>query len=131
MRRTFCILAVLLLAPPAGAQWFLAKCDEEERAQYRESVHDAVIANWKVPYDDRYIACTLLLSLNWRGEVLNVGIANCGEDARVHRSVVDAGYSASPIRRPEKRSCFERSVIVKIEFRPLEYEGGPESVDPE
>ncbi len=130
MRRSFCILAVLLLAPPAGAQWLFGNCSAEERAQYEESVHAAVIANWKIPYDDRYLACTVLLSLNWRGEVLNVGIANCGEDARVHRSVVDAGYSASPLRMPENRSCFERNVIVKLEFRPLEFEGDA-SVDSE
>jgi hypothetical protein len=125
------ILAFLLLASPVCAQFTTDVCDAQERALYRESVHDAVVANWKVPYDDRYIACTLLLSLNWRGEVLNVGIANCGEDRRVHRSVVDAGYSASPLRMPENKACFERSVIVRIEFRPLAFDDRGESVDPE
>lgn len=125
------IMAMLLLTAPAGAQFTAAECSAEERALYRESVHDAVIAAWKMPYDHRYIACTVLLSLNWRGEVLNVGIANCGDDPRVHRSIVDAGYGASPLRKPANRSCFERNVIVKIEFRPLGSEAGDESVDPE
>lgn len=131
MRRTFHIWAFLLLASPACAQFAPGTCAAEERALYQEAVHDAVVAEWKVPYDHRYIACTVLLSLNWRGEVLNVGIANCGDDPRVHRSVVDAGYSASPLRMPKNRACFERNVIVKLESRPLDFDGRDESVDPE
>ena len=125
------MLLLSLLASPASAQWFFSECDAEELALYEESVHDAVIANWKVPYEDTHITCTVLLSLNWRGEVVNVGIANCGDDARVHRSVVDAGYSASPLPMPEDRACLERNIIVKIEFRPLGFDGDVESVDPE
>lgn len=131
MRLAFSIFFLLLLASQACAQWFAGECDAKERELYEGAVRDAVIANWKVPYDDRYITCTVLLSLNWRGEVLNVGIANCGDDSRVHRSVVDAGYSASPLPMPDERACFERSVIVKIESRPLSFEGDDESVDPE
>ena len=131
MKRALCIVVVSLLASPASAQWFLSKCSAEEKIQYQESVHDAVIASWKLPYDDRYITCTVLLSLNWRGEVLNVGIAKCGTDARIHRSVVDAGYGASPLPMPEDRACRERSVIVVLEFRPLSFDGDDESVDPE
>ena len=131
MRRVLQVVALLLLTAAARAQFTSVECSAEERALYLESVHDAVIAAWKMPYDHRYIACTVLLTLNWRGEVLNVGIANCGDDPRVHRSVVDAGYGASPLRMPKNRSCFERNVIVKIEFRPLGSAAGDESVDPE
>ena len=131
MKRMFPVLGLLLLTSAAGAQWFSGKCDAEERELYEESVHDAVIANWKVPYEDSHITCTVLLSLNWRGEVINVGIANCGDDARVHRSVVDAGYSASPLPMPDDKACFERNIIVNIEFRPLGFDGDDESVDTE
>ena len=131
MRRLLPFLALLLLASPACAQWLFGECGAEERALYEESVRDALIAAWKVPYDDRQIMCTVLLSIDWRGEVLNVGIAKCGVDARVHRSVVDAGYSASPLPMPADRACLERSIIVTIEYRPLGFEGDNESVDPE
>ena len=131
MVRAFQFLVLLLLTSSACAQWIFGECDAAERAAYEEAVRDAVIANWKVPYDDRHITCTVLLSLNWRGEVLNVGIAKCGTDARIHRSVVDAGYGASPLPMPDDRACRERSVIVMIEFRPLGFDGDGESVDSE
>ena len=72
-----------------------------------------------------------MLSLNWRGEVLNVGIAKCGEDPRVHRSVVSAGYEVSPVRMLENRACYQRNVIIKLESRPLQPEEREDSVDPE
>ncbi len=106
-------------------------CSEKEKALFLQSVQAAVKSNWNVPYEDRYLVCTVLLKLNWRGEVLHVGIANCGEDPRVHRSVVAAGYTASPVRMPENRACFDRNVIVKLESRALEYAGQDESVDTE
>ena len=131
MRARFAILLVLLPLTQSVAQFPDQGCSNEELSGWRESVQAALVANWRVPYPDRYLACTVMLSVNWRGEVLNVGIANCGEDPLVHRSVVNAGYQVSPVRMPENRACYERNVIVRLESRPLKA-GEPEaSVDPE
>lgn len=92
-----------------------------------QSVRDVILSNWSVPYDDENIECTVLIQQNWRGEVLHVGIASCGDDPRVHKSVVDAAYSSSPIPLPKTEACFSRDVIVRVEARVLL----SESVDPE
>ena len=52
-----------------------------------------------------------------RGEVMDVGIANCSEDPQIHKSVIDAAYEASPMPRPPSKACFKRDVIVEIESR--------------
>ncbi|HSG58677.1 MAG TPA: hypothetical protein VLA06_04030 [Woeseiaceae bacterium] len=131
MRGWSLLLLLFLPLSQATAQSANRACSIEELMGWREAVHAALLANWKVPYEDRYIACTVMLSVNWRGEVLNVGIANCGEDPQVHRSVVNAGYQSSPIRMLDNRACYERNVIVKLESRPLQPEEREESVDPE
>jgi hypothetical protein len=115
----------------AAAQLPDKSCSDDELAEWRDAVQATLVANWRVPYEDRYLACTVMLSLNWRGEVLNVGIANCGEDPEVHRSVVNAGYQASPIRMPENRACLQRNVIIRLESRPLNPGEQEDSVDPE
>lgn len=132
-------LGLLCLVVPlsAAAQFFNRECTDQELAEWREAVQAAVVANWRLPYEERYLGCTVMLSLNWRGEVLNVGIANCGDDPVVHRSVVTAGYQASPIRMPENRDCLQRNVILRLEHRPLKAEEPEDqaipddSVDPE
>ena len=115
----------------AVAQFPDKGCSDEELAGWRDAVQAALVANWRVPYEDRHLACTVMLSLNWRGEVLNVGIANCGDDPQVHRSVVNAGYQSSPIRMLENRACYQRNIIVRLESRPLTPEEREASVDPE
>ncbi len=131
MRRS--VLTLLLLLPPslALAASMFGKCSDHERERYLESVKQAVYANWDVPYDDESIECTVLLKQNWRGEVLHVGIAKCGDDPRVHKSVVDAGYSASPLPSPENKACRDRNIILQLEARALQVKETPESVDPE
>jgi len=137
MRRWIAFTCLLLPLSPATAQFFDRECTNQELAAWREIVHAAVVANWQVPYAERYLACTVMLSLNWRGEVLNVGIANCGDDPAVHRSVVRAGYQASPLRMPENRDCAQRNVILRLEHRPFQAEESEDladtddSVDPE
>lgn len=125
------LLFLFLPVSQTAAQFPDRGCGIEELIGWREAVHAAVVANWQVPYEERYIACTVMLSLNWRGEVLNVGIANCGEDPLVHRSVVNAGYQASPIRMLDNRACYQRNVIIKLESRPLKPGEPEESIDPE
>ena len=131
MRGWLFLLFLFLPFSQTAAQLPDRVCTIDELMGWREAVQAAIVANWKVPYEDRYLACTVMLSVNWRGEVLNVGIANCGEDPLVHRSVVNAGYQASPIRMLDNRACYERNVIVKLESRPLKPEEREDSVDPE
>jgi hypothetical protein len=131
VRAWFAALLVVLPLTPVTAQFADQGCSDEELAGWREAVQATLVANWRVPYEDRYIACTVMLSVNWRGEVLNVGIANCGEDPLVHRSVVNAGYQASPVRMLENRACYQRNVILRLESRPLTPEKREASVDPE
>jgi hypothetical protein len=131
MRGWLVLLCLLLPFAEAAAQFPSTGCSNKELEAWREAVHAALVENWRVPYEDRYIACTVMLSLNWRGEVLNVGIANCGDDPQVHRSVVNAGYQSSPIRMLDNRACYQRSVILRLESRPLHPEEEDESVDPE
>ena len=131
MRGWFLAFCLVLPLSMAAAQIPDRACGDDELAGWRDAVQAALVANWRVPYEDRYLACTVMLSLNWRGEVLNVGIANCGEDPEVHRSVVNAGYQASPIRMLENRACFQRNVIIRLESRPLKPGEQEGSVDPE
>lgn len=131
MKRWFAILCLILPLSSAAVGFPFDTCSSKEQSAWREAVKAAVVGNWRVPYEDRYLACTVMLSLNWRGEVLNVGIANCGDDARVHRSVVNAGYMASPLRMPDNKSCYERNVILKLESRPLQVEQRDDSIDSE
>ena len=68
------------------------------------------------------VVCTVLIKQDFRGEVEQVGIANCGDDPIVHRSIVNAGYRASPMPLPENPACFRRDIIVQLESA---------SIDPE
>ena len=126
-RRPVAIATVSLLCAVASGAEEPAACDANARERYVQSVRDIILSNWSVPYDDENIVCTLLIQQNWRGEVLHVGIANCGDDPRIHKSVVDAAYLSSPIPLPKNEACFSRDVIVRVESRVLL----TESIDPE
>lgn len=115
------ILAVLTVsAAPVSAQDGV--CTTQERDDYYQAVLRAVTAAWRVPYEDRSLACTVLIKQNFRGEVLDIGIARCGDDPRVHKSVVDAGYLASPIPLPVNKACFSRDIILRIESRAQDHD---------
>ena len=85
MCRLIAIAALSLLGISASANDEVATCDANAQARYLESVRDAVLSNWSVPYADQNIACTVLIQQNWRGEVLHVGIASWGDEPRVHK----------------------------------------------
>ena len=111
-----CALIVMMLPVfPVGAQD--DDCSERDREAYLHDVVQAVSAAWKVPYTNRTLSCSLLIKQNFRGEVLNVGIARCGDDPNVHKSVIDAGYEASPLPLPGKKACFSRDIIISLSSR--------------
>ncbi len=115
-------LGVMLAGWPALAIEVGDNCSDSDRDTYLLSIAQDVTAAWKPPYQDQTITCTVLIRQNFRGEVLNVGIANCGDNPRIHKSVVDAGYFASPIPLPTNKTCFRRDVIIRIEFRAQDFD---------
>jgi hypothetical protein len=92
-------------------------CSAADRNNYLSEVRERLYEYWQVPYENRTVACTVLIKQNFRGEVLYVGIAACSDDPQIHKSVIDAAYEASPIPLPKNRACFERDTIVRIESR--------------
>lgn len=115
-------LSLLLAAAPALAAEHLGVCTSAEREAYLQAVRQAVISSWKSPYPDRSVSCTVLIQQDFRGEVVHVGIADCGDDARVHKSVVNAGYHASPIPKPANKACFSRDIIIRLESRTQDFD---------
>jgi hypothetical protein len=109
------LVAIALLSPlPASAE---TACTKAERAAYFDSIERAIYANWRVPYENENLSCKVLVKQDFRGEVRDVGIAMCGDDMTVRRSIINATYRASPMPLPDNRTCFAESVIVTIESR--------------
>lgn len=111
------VLAVLLLPLSLSAQAPVEACTKLERQNYFDAIEARIHENWRVPYANRPLSCKVLIKQDFRGEVRDVGIARCGEDPVVHRSVINAAYNASPLPLPGKKSCFSGTVIVTIESR--------------
>ncbi len=106
---------LILVSVPAEPQQ--SACTDIEREAYLHEISQAVTAAWKVPIRHRSISCRVLLKQNFRGEVLDVGIARCGKDPVVRKSVVDAAYRASPVPLPANDACFDRDIIIDIHAR--------------
>ncbi len=120
MRRARSLSAVVLcvwLLSAAAADDETQECTAADRDAYLSEVRTRLYEFWQVPYANRTLRCTVLIKQNFRGEVMNAGIANCSEDPRIHKSVIDAAYEASPMPRPAVKACFKRDLIVQIESR--------------
>jgi hypothetical protein len=109
-------LGTLLLSQFVAADT-LPSCSKSEREAYFDSIERKIHESWRVPYRNRGISCKVLIKQDWRGEVRDVGIANCGTDRVVQRSIINAAYRASPMPMPDNKLCFTESVIVTIEIR--------------
>jgi len=117
VRTGFVLIALLVWSSIAIAREQLLICSASDRESYFSEIRERLYENWKVPYENRSIACTVLIKQDFRGEVLYVGIANCSDDPRIHKSVIDATYQASPLPLPKNQACFRRDTIVRIESR--------------
>ncbi len=117
LRASFQLLAILVLSSVAMARDEPRECTAADFEIYLSEIRTILYEKWKVPYGDTSIQCTVLIKQNFRGEVMDVGIAKCTDDAQIHKSVINAAYEASPMPRPAVRSCFKRDIIVKIESR--------------
>ena len=93
------------------------ECSSNDRDAYISAVRSRFYEQWDPPQYATAIRCTVLIKQNFRGEVLYVGTANCSEDPKVQKSIVDAAYLASPIPLPSNKGCFRRDVILEIESR--------------
>lgn len=113
----YLLLGLLLLSSVATAQDEPRECSATDLEAYLSEIRSKLYENWLVPYGDTTIRCTVLIKQNFRGEVMDVGIAKCTDDPQIRKSVVDAAYEASPIPLPKVKSCFRRDIIVKIESR--------------
>jgi hypothetical protein len=113
---TLVVLGMLLLSNTNAAEG-IPVCTKAEREGYFDSIQRRIHDNWRVPFSNRHISCKVLIKQDWRGEVRDVGIAMCGEDPAVHRSIINAAYRASPKPMPGNKACFTESVIVTIELR--------------
>ena len=110
------LLCAWLMTPAAAAE-HTGTCTAADREAYLSEIRTRLYEFWQVPYTNRTLQCTVLIKQNFRGEVMDVGIANCSEDPQIHKSVIDAAYEASPMPRPAVKACFKRDVIVEIESR--------------
>ncbi len=117
-RRAVCAFVLCSwLVSAAAADDEAKECTAADREAYLSEVRTRLYEFWQVPYANRTLRCTVLIKQNFRGEVMNAGIANCTEDPQIHKSVIDAAYEASPMPRPAVKACFKRDVIVQIESR--------------
>jgi len=107
----------MILLSYADAADNIPSCTKSEREAYFDSIEEKIRENWRVPYRTANISCKVLVKQDWRGEVRDVGVALCGTDLVVQRSIVNAVYRASPMPMPDNQLCFNESVIVTIEAR--------------
>ncbi len=114
------ILCALLIFPgslPAAGEPS-ASCSQNEWDAYFSDMQNHVIANWQPPYNYRRLSCTILLRLNFRGEVAHVEIIDCDDDVQVRKSAENAAYYSSPLPKPKNKACFVKQVTVRLVFKP-------------
>ncbi|MCH7822227.1 MAG: TonB C-terminal domain-containing protein [Proteobacteria bacterium] len=95
-------------------------CSATARSEYKAQISRAFFSNWQPERGARSLSCTVVIAQNFRGEVLNVVVEECGEEVAVHKSVENALYLSSPLPKPENRSCFERTIHVQLSRRAQE-----------
>ncbi|MDH3612102.1 MAG: TonB C-terminal domain-containing protein [Gammaproteobacteria bacterium] len=108
------VSALLLLPALTYSAGDYRDCSSSERATYTSSLRQAVISSWLFPEYARDVQCTVIIAQNFRGEVLNAGVEDCGDDLKLIKSAEDAAYRASPLPRPANRACFVRKFQVRL-----------------
>ena len=118
-RSNILLMQLFLLSSVATAQVEERQCSAADLDAYLRAIRAEIYEVWQPPYKHQSIGCTVLIKQNFRGEVLYVAIAKCTDDRLIHKSVIDAGYDASPIPLPANKACFENDLIVRIEYKSL------------
>lgn len=109
--------AILCLSAPAFAGDSapgVPACSSLERDAYLGQVRQSVTARWSVPEWARAVGCTVIITQNFRGEVLDARVEDCPEDPRIRKSVKDAAYEASPLPTPANRACRDRVLRLRL-----------------
>ena len=120
-RAALVLFLILLVASVSTAQITPRGCNQVEKEEYLADIRSKLYENWRVPYRHKTVSCIVLIKQDFRGEVVDVGIAKCSDDPQIHKSVVDAAYRTSPLPRPKNKACFDRNIILKIESRSQSY----------
>lgn len=91
-----------------------ARSKENQRlmASYQSALRSAVERLWlKPPGGQAGMTCTVRVTQNPSGNVLNVNVVNCNTpDENFRRSVESAVYRASPLPLPQDMSLFQREI---------------------
>jgi dTDP-D-glucose 4,6-dehydratase len=95
-----------------------ASCSADDRDVYLQSVSQRISAYWHVPEHFHSVRCVVVVAQNFRGEVLNVGIEECRDNAELEKTLEDAVYEASPLPMPANRDCFERKLRLNMVRKP-------------
>lgn len=89
-------------------------CSAAELSKYKLQISQSFFANWQAERGAESLHCTVVIDQNFRGEVLNVELEDCGEAVALHKAVENAVYLLSPLPRPKNRSCFVRTIRVHL-----------------
>jgi hypothetical protein len=82
------------------------------------------------PGADRF-ACAVQVLQDEKGQVLNVTVGRCNEDARWRASLVEAVRSASPLPAPPDRRVFRRTVALAFASAAFVPGGSTQGFEPE
>jgi hypothetical protein len=96
----------------------VASCSADDRYAYRQAVSQRISAYWHVPERFPGVRCVVVIAQNFRGEVLNVGVEECQDDAELEKTLEDAVYEASPLPLPANGDCFERKLRLDMLRKP-------------
>jgi len=95
-----------------------ATCSRSEWNEYFDHINHHVTSFWRLPFRHSPISCTILLRLDFRGEVQNVEILACDDDESVWKSAENAGYLSSPLPKPRNLACFLDQMTVRLRYTP-------------
>ncbi len=111
------LLLVLLAVTTSNGADERLPCSADQLSEYKAQISRAFFANWKLNRGAQSLHCTVVVAQNFRGEVLNVVVENCGDEISVHKSVEDAMYRSSPLPTPANRSCYQRTIHISLQRR--------------
>ena len=112
------LLGLVLTSAVANDTDQYGECSQNDRDAYMQAIQRKLISNWRVPAQHRSVSCTVVVSQNFRGEVLNAGVEDCADDPDLIKSIEDATYLSSPLPPPRNRACFERELRLRIVRKP-------------
>ena len=102
------VLCLLLTSAAAKDPGQYGECSQSDREAYIQAIQRKLTSNWRVPTQYRSVSCTVVVSQNFRGEVLNAGVEDCGDDPDLIKSIED------PDRQPKCGMYAARDTVEMI-----------------